>query len=199
MNDDYLWNRTGEPDTEIQQLEEILGTLRYQPTPLLIPAQPSSFPKRRHFSYFAVAAAIALMLFGGGFWILLISRRPVESVSVRPIPIPTPTAVTAMPTTPLTTVPANEEAIKSSEDHKRTLPRDRQNRIARAIVASASRSRTQTLKRSEAFARERREAEAAKQQLFLALRVASAKLSLAQKRVQGTYPANVIRNQHKVG
>ena len=38
MNDDYLWDRTGEPDPEIQQLEEILGTLRYQPQPLAIPA-----------------------------------------------------------------------------------------------------------------------------------------------------------------
>ena len=37
MNDDYLWDKTGEPDPEIQQLEEILGTLRYQPKPLEIP------------------------------------------------------------------------------------------------------------------------------------------------------------------
>ena len=34
MNDDYLWDRTGEPDPEIQELEEVLGTLRYQPQPL---------------------------------------------------------------------------------------------------------------------------------------------------------------------
>ena len=34
MNDDYLWDRTGEPDPEIQQLEEVLGTLRYQPRAL---------------------------------------------------------------------------------------------------------------------------------------------------------------------
>jgi hypothetical protein len=34
---------------------------------------------------------------------------------------------------------------------------------------------------------------------LLALRVASSKLSLAQKKAQGTYPANLIRNQHKVG
>jgi len=35
---DYLWDKTGEPDPEIQQLEEILGTLRYQPRPLEIPS-----------------------------------------------------------------------------------------------------------------------------------------------------------------
>ena len=38
MSDDYLWDRTGEPDPEIQKLEEVLGTLRYQPRPLRIPA-----------------------------------------------------------------------------------------------------------------------------------------------------------------
>ena len=46
---------------------------------------------------------------------------------------------------------------------------------------------------------EQSEAEIAKQQLFLALRVASSKLAIAQKRAQGTYPTNQIRNQHKVG
>ena len=36
MNDDYLWDKTGEPDPEIQQLENILGELRYQPRALEI-------------------------------------------------------------------------------------------------------------------------------------------------------------------
>ena len=39
MNDDYLWDKTGEPDPQIQQLEEILGTLRYQPRPLPLPVR----------------------------------------------------------------------------------------------------------------------------------------------------------------
>jgi hypothetical protein len=43
------------------------------------------------------------------------------------------------------------------------------------------------------------EAQAAKQQLLLALRVASAKLTVAQKRMQGANPANQIQNQHKIG
>ncbi len=38
MNDDYLWDRTGEPDPEIQQLEQALGTLRHQPQRFEIPA-----------------------------------------------------------------------------------------------------------------------------------------------------------------
>ena len=31
MNEDYLWDKSGEPDPQIQELEEILGTLRFQP------------------------------------------------------------------------------------------------------------------------------------------------------------------------
>ena len=38
MKDDYLWDKTGQPDPEIQKLEEILGTLRHQPKPLELPA-----------------------------------------------------------------------------------------------------------------------------------------------------------------
>ena len=34
MNNNYLWDRTGEIDPDIQELEETLGTLRYQPQPL---------------------------------------------------------------------------------------------------------------------------------------------------------------------
>ena len=37
MKEDYLWDKTGDPDPEIQQLEEILGTLRYEPKPLELP------------------------------------------------------------------------------------------------------------------------------------------------------------------
>ena len=52
---------------------------------------------------------------------------------------------------------------------------------------------------SELTASDRVEAQAAKRQLLLALRVASTKLSLAQKKAQGAHPGSLIRNQHKVG
>ncbi len=37
MSEEYLWDKSGKPDPEIQELEEILGTLRYQPKPLVLP------------------------------------------------------------------------------------------------------------------------------------------------------------------
>ena len=37
MNENYLWDRSGEPDPEVQNLEQILGSLRYQPRPQRFP------------------------------------------------------------------------------------------------------------------------------------------------------------------
>ena len=71
MNDDYLWDRTGEPDPEIQQLEQVLGTLRYQPRPLELPAQVRIGRPRTFFPRIAIAAAVATMLVGGAAWLLL--------------------------------------------------------------------------------------------------------------------------------
>ena len=198
MNDDYLWDRTGKPDPEIQQLEEVLGTLRYQPRPLAIPAQVQSGKKQSHFSHFAIAAAIAVMVFGAGWWLLPTSRRAVDSARVRQ----TPAATAADPASVASKAVGGSEhavrsAIRSTEDDKIAQPR--RSRAAQMLAGNVSRGRRQVVKRYEAITSERIEAEAAKEQLLLALRVASAKLSLAQKRTQGTYPANMIRNQHKVG
>ena len=35
---DYLWDKTGEPEEDVAQLENLLGALKYQPRPLEIPA-----------------------------------------------------------------------------------------------------------------------------------------------------------------
>src|SRR3979409_2469160 len=60
MKDNFLWDRSGEPDAEIQELEEILGSLRYQPRPLEIPSHLQIGYHRRFFPAMALAAAIAL-------------------------------------------------------------------------------------------------------------------------------------------
>lgn len=70
MNEDYLWDKSGEPDPEIQQLEEILGTLRYRPRPL-------QFAPRRHnyLALLAIAATIAIALLTGGLWVQTRNRE----------------------------------------------------------------------------------------------------------------------------
>ena len=57
MNDDYLWDRSGPPDPEIERLERTLAPLRYRHrADLLVPAR--SAPRR----WQAVAAAAALLV-----------------------------------------------------------------------------------------------------------------------------------------
>jgi negative regulator of sigma E activity len=80
MNDDYLWDKSGEPDPQIQQLEEILGTLRHQP-------QPLNFPRRRNYlPLLAIAATVVMALLAGGLWTQIKSPNP----SIPVIAIATP-------------------------------------------------------------------------------------------------------------
>ncbi len=68
MSDDYLWDRSGTPDPEIERLESLLG--RYavtQPwgagaTPAVPPA-----PRRRHAAAIAIAASLLIALGLGAF------------------------------------------------------------------------------------------------------------------------------------
>src|SRR5262245_51675811 len=65
MKDDYLWDKSGEPDPEIQKLEEILGTLRYQSRPLDLPVSR----RRSYFPLLAIAASLLLALLAAGIWL----------------------------------------------------------------------------------------------------------------------------------
>src|SRR5882724_2448592 len=78
MSDEYLWDRSGEPDPEIERLEDVLSRLRApQPPPELrlelnvhaMPA-PSAWDARWRG---AMAAGIALVL--GASWLV---SRPVS-------------------------------------------------------------------------------------------------------------------------
>lgn len=152
MNDDYLWDRSGEPDPEIQQLEEILGTLRYQPKPLKIA------PRRNYLALLAIAATVLIAVIAGGLWLQLSH----EDASIPPVAFATPVA--PIPGPPLSV------AENLPKKHKPVFVKhDLQNQ---------------------------QEALAAKQQLMLALRLASEKLNSAYRRTQT--PAQ-IKNQHRAG
>lgn len=94
MNDDYLWDRSGEPDPEIQRLEEILGTLRYQPKPLQLA------PRRSYFPLLAIAAAVLIALLAGGLWLQIVQSR---DASIAPVAIASPPKPVIGP--PLSVVP----------------------------------------------------------------------------------------------
>ena len=68
MSDDYLWNRSGEPDPEVARLERALGQFRYRARPLDLPsvtARPRSPAAWRGYVVpLALAATVALMVAG---------------------------------------------------------------------------------------------------------------------------------------
>jgi len=77
MNDDYLWDRSGEPDPEVERLERVLGRYRYQPRPLSA-SVTSHFEWQRKFWVRLAAVAAAILIVVAGMWILKVQNRSVS-------------------------------------------------------------------------------------------------------------------------
>jgi hypothetical protein len=178
MNDDYLWDKTGEPDPQVQQLEEILGTLRYQPKPLEIPEDLPLPRRRNYFPWLAIAAGVLLALLAGGIWLNTRPRvaAPQHQAEVTP---PAPRVEEKSPVVPEPKTPEQKPDFRKE-----------------VVAVNRHRPRPATPALSE---REREEALMAREQVMIALRLTTEKLSLVHKRTQTTNPANQIKNQHRVG
>lgn len=199
---DYLWDKTGEPDPEVQQLEEILGTLRYQPRPLEIPAGLHIARRRSFFrgvrSYaapLAIAAMVAMLLLGLGLWLGLqrLQRSPQQVATgpdtpkVRPVSSPDEKQNTPV-------------AVSSPEPEQKRIAQSPRRRVNPSLLAqNPKRDRNTVIKDQQLTLKQQQEAQTAKDQLMLALRVTSAKLNLAQKKAQSTNAPDLIHNQHKIG
>lgn len=164
MKDDYLWDKTGQPDPKIQQLEEILGTLRYQPQPLVIPDDVRVPRRRNYFPLLAIAASVLLALIAGGIWLRVRSRSELPRQEAR-IETPRPTLDEAPKP------PVNRSVVNP--------PLQASNRIRR--------------KRSASSVINREEALIAKEQLMLALRVTTQKLQLVRMKTQSNQIKNQHR------
>jgi hypothetical protein len=170
MNDDYLWDKTGQPDPQIQQLEEILGTLRYQPKPLEIPRDVLVPGRRKYFPVLAIAATLFVALLAGGLWLRVRTAGESKQEQAKHSPA---------------------QAVEEKTTPEKSFTPEKKPAVHTDTVAVHKRRP----KRTGMGKREREEALAAKQQLMLALRVASEKLSLAHRKTQST----PIKNQHRVG
>jgi hypothetical protein len=199
---DYLWDRSGEPDPEIQQLEEILGTLRYEPRPFEIPSDSEVNRSGSFFRDFgpllAIAATVAIALLGLGVWLRLQRLQRAQPAEVARTP--RAPEVNGNPDPKPVVPPKEDNAVVVSapgSDHKSTEGSRR--RVNRLVVAgNSNRLRNQALENQQ-LARNEREGRAAKDQLMLALRLASEKLNFAQKKAQSVNSRELIHNQHKIG
>ncbi|MFN7928646.1 MAG: hypothetical protein U0Y68_11985 [Blastocatellia bacterium] len=98
MNENYLWDKSGEPDEEIQQLESLLSEFRYQPRPLVLPVEA---PKPGFWAWltpfftvrYAVLAAMTLLALSAGLWLV---TRPTELPEIAGQPFVTPSIAPAI-------------------------------------------------------------------------------------------------------
>jgi hypothetical protein len=114
MNEDYLWDKTGQPDPEIQQLEEILGTLRYQPKPLAIPNAPR---RRNYIPLLAIAASLLLAILAGGIWLRVRSRNTTPPQQAK-VETPTPKQDRA-PEPPVNKSAVNQPLLATNRIHRK--------------------------------------------------------------------------------
>lgn len=185
MNEKYLWDRTGEPDPQIRQLEELLGELRYQPQPLEIPKTFSA--RRRSFTTGLAIAATLLVALAIGLWLNL-NRRSANQTPERQAR-DSRSEQQVIPPPPSSATENQALAIQNTEKPRQS---ERHQRVARSFIAiKHQRSTIQPALTTEELAQ--------KEQVVFALRMVSAKLNLAQRKTLVVPQANIIRNQHKVG
>ena len=181
MKNDYLWDRAGEPDADIKELEDVLGTLRLRPQTFGIPEEAQPAVRRSLWPALAIAAGIALLLIAGGVW--LQSRHSQAPARETAILLPSRS-------------PSNVTSVPSGHPNFPVSPAAPMKPLHVKTAATHVAKRNVSLPHNELTAAQREEAVAAKEQVMLALRVVSAKLNLARK----TIPANNnIRYQHKNG
>jgi hypothetical protein len=189
MKEDYLWDRSGEPDPELQELEEILGPLRYQPRPRQIPAdiqvRRGSFVRA-----LAIAAAIALFAVLLGLWFhfnRLRSAPPLEAKRTsqndqKPDDV-----------RPAASVKEGSQTVSASN------PKNNRKAVRSTTRTLVTARRTPFIRRKSSPPQLTPQELAEKEQVLIALRLVSAKLNLAQRKTQGAPQLNNIRNQRKIG
>lgn len=179
MKDDYLWNKTGEPDAEIQHLERVLGQMRYRRTAQSLPPIEIKRTRPRFVSKtLAMAAGAAFVALALGAFILLqqqLKHQPSRALAMVNLPQQTLEASDG----PVIEVKSIQEQPNKPVTIKAS---DREPKLAASLM------RRRNIKRSrEAYMLEREQAAGlmAKEQLIKALQITSRNLDSIQKKVKG--------------
>jgi len=77
MKEDYLWDRSGEPDPDIERLENLLGPMGHKPGKL---PEWNRTTRSRPLAAWAVAASV--LLIAGAGWIVWQKKQPAWQVAV---------------------------------------------------------------------------------------------------------------------
>jgi hypothetical protein len=176
MKEDYLWDKTGAAEADVRELESLLGGLRYEPRPLALPAKAVQATARREVQRFpalrlAAVAAVALLALAATLWLTLRRHAPA-----------TPERHVAEQKGGQRVAPDAKPAPQPQPDRSAEQPKDAappQKAQRRPHSPRASKPRASGFDYAEAA-----EGERAKEQLLLALHVASEKLNAAQKKVR---------------
>ncbi len=188
MNNNYLWDRSGEIDPDIQELEETLGTLRYQPQPLRIPTSLQVGRRRSFYPLMAIAAAIALLAVALGLWFAFKQHQVTLPLEVKQNSQPGPKEIAKPEPQP----GRQPELAIVNPVSKPPVIQKRHREPTRTLQA---RYKVRTPAPPELTPAELAE----KEQVLVALRLVSFKLNVAQRKAQGLPAPNSIRNQHKIG
>ena len=166
--DDYLWDGSGKPDPEIQELENILGSLRHRSTAPKLPTRTKSIYSLA--PMLAIAASV-LMVLGVGAWIGLRShatKEPTNASVENPIVAPKQADQVAQVNEPA-------QPIARDVDTGQIPRKPNVIRVKSGGLSSALHGMTPE---------EIKEGKEAKAQLMLAMRITSVKLNQARKKVQ---------------
>jgi hypothetical protein len=198
VNDDYLWDKSGEPDPEIEQLEQLLGSLRYERTAkaLPLPTRAPIQPRRTFKPFLAIAAALLLMLTAGGLWLIFSGglQKNAAGVAANGVEPVRPSERFNLESISATALHDSTEkagkleqpinvAIVSHPDRPRRRPARRDAAATLAAKATPS-NRDEKISADEALA--------AREQLIKALHLTSSKLNQVQKKMQENKSAGPV-------
>jgi hypothetical protein len=189
MNEDYLWDKSGQTDPEIAELERKIGRLRFKASAHSLVLPPDAAPSlpwyRKNFSpVLAIAATLVILLLAGGLWLGLRSSifndgKILQVADSGPRPPIGPIDSTTAASKPEASQ-ANNSASPSVEPARFSArARAERRRVLVAARASINQARA---RREQQLARE---GEAAKAQLIRALHITSDALNTVQRKIQG--------------
>lgn len=191
---DYLWDKTGAADPEVERLEELLGPFAHRPRPLELPPEVAAGPRRSFkAARLAAAAAVLLAALAGALVALRQQERPgntplAEAGVPREAAAPPEAAPPGETSPPAAATPQHERQLAGGRERpgrrgSETASRWKRARRFGAVVKAGP--RVEVAQVPQAAAAGDAERLRAKEQLVYALRLTSAKLEEVRRKVRG--------------